>query len=332
MGTTSRRITVSAAAALLTAGALSLTACRAGDDDDASLDATTAATAPAGGDADSLVARPAVEGEEAGAAPPAPGGSVDVATMQVPGQAIAINARATLEADDVREAVDRITSAVTTHGGRVAAADIDYAPPAEDGGAAGSRATLVLEVPPDELPAIADALEELGTVLSFDQLAEDVTDQLADLDTRIANMRASVERVRALYAEATDIDTIVRLEAELTRRETDLEVLLASQQALEDRVTMATLTVDVTASPGALDDDDRPGIVDAAAAGWGAFVGGLFAIVLVLAAIAPFVLTALVFAVLALWVHQLVRRRSDVPASPAVSEPTPEHEPASRQG
>ena len=94
----------------------------------------------------------------------------------------------------------------------------------------------MLEVPPGDLPAVVDALEDLGTVLSFDQLAEDVTDQLADLDTRIANMRASVERVRALYAEAVDIDSVVRLEAELTRRETDLEVLLATQSALEDRV------------------------------------------------------------------------------------------------
>ena len=327
MGTTSRPIT----AALLTAGALSLTACRATDDNDASSDAAAGATAPAGDDADSLVARQTVEGEEAAGAAHAPGGSVDVATMQVPGQAIAIEARATLEVDDVREAVDRITSAVTTRGGRVAAADVDYVPPADDGDGVGSHATLVLDVPPGELPAVADALEELGTVLSFDQLAEDVTDQLADLDTRIANLRASVERVRALYAEATDIDSIVRLEAELTRRETDLEILLASQQALEDRVTMSTLTVEVTASPGTL-DDDRPGIVDAAAAGWGAFVGGLFTIVLVLAAIAPFVVTALALAVLALWVRQLVRRRPDDPATQAVSEPTPEHEHASRPG
>ena len=43
-------------------------------------------------------------------------------------------------------------------------------------------------------------------------------------------MRASVERVRALYAEAVDIDSVVRLEAELTRRETDLEVLLATSR------------------------------------------------------------------------------------------------------
>ena len=58
---------------------------------------------------------------------------------------------------------------------------------------------------------------------------------------------------------------------------------------------MSTLTLDITSTATAttLADDDDPGIVDAAAAGWGAFVGGLFAIVLVLTAIAPFVLAAL---------------------------------------
>lgn len=329
MGTAARHTTTTAVALLWFGG---LTACAGSDDDDASSVEAPAAT-QAADDGDSLTFAPDAAGGEA-ATPPAPGASVDVdvATMQVPGQAIAIEARATLQADDVRTAVDRITSTVTTRGGRVAAADIDYAAPADDGGQVGSRATLVLEVPPAELSAVADALEELGTVLSFDQLAEDVTDQLADLDSRIANLRASVERVRALYDQAADIDSIVRLEAELTRRETDLEVLLASQQALEDRVTMSTLTVEVTATPGTLGaDDDRPGIVDAAAAGWGAFVGGLFTIVLVLAAIAPFVVTALVLAVLALWIRQLVRRRPDVATGP-VSEARREHEPASRPG
>ena len=79
-------------------------------------------------------------------------------------------------------------------------------------------------------------------------------------------------------------------------------------------------------------DDDRPGIVDAAAAGWGAFVGGLFTIVLVLAAIAPFVIAALVLAVLALWVRQLVRRRPDWRRRAGVSEPRRERESASRPG
>ena len=195
----------------------------------------------------------------------------------MPGQAIAIEARATLEADDVKAAVDRVTTTVTTRGGRVAADNVDYGHPTDDDGGddgtrTGARATLVLEVPPGDLPAVVTALEDLGTVLSFDQLAEDVTDQLADLNrATVANMRASVERVRALYAEAVDIDSVVRLEAELTRRETDLEVLLGTQSALEDRVTMSTLTLDITSTAAATAPRSRddPGILDAAAAGVG---------------------------------------------------------------
>ena len=279
MGSTPRHITSIAVIAAAGIVGLGLAGCSNGDDDAASSAATMDVEAPADGallDADESLAA-------AGAAEPAPmvasdataDQAADIPTLQVPGQAIAIEARATLEADDVKAAVDRVTTTVTTRGGRVAAADVDYGRPAEDDGGdtddgdgtrTGARATLVLEVPPGDLPAVVTALEDLGTVLSFDQLAEDVTDQLADLDTRVDNMRASVERVRALYAEAVDIDSVVRLEAELTRRETDLEVLLATQSALEDRVTMSTLTLDITSTATATTpvDDDDPGILDAA--------------------------------------------------------------------
>lgn len=279
--------------------------------------ATEAASAP---DADA----------SAGAAPSKELGA-QIPPAQVPGRAIAINAQATLQTDDVRVAVGRITSTVTARGGRVAAADIDYAPPGEDGVARGSRATLTLAVPPDQLQGVADELDDLGTVLSFDQLAEDVTDQLTDLDTRIANLQASVERVRALYEQAVDIDSIVRLEAELTARETDLEMMLASQQGLEDRVTMSTLTIEVVATPEAieaLDTEDNPGVLDALSSGWNAFVGGLFTIVLVLAAIAPFVLTALVLALIALSIRRVVLRRRSPLGTPALSD-SPERAPAS---
>ena len=338
MGSSSRHIT--AIAAVAAARRTRADRLRGGDDDDAASAVEAPGRPPTelgdGVDADGLTddaRRRRRRGRRAGRRPARPSTSP---TMQVPGQAIAIEARATLQADDVRAAVDR--HHVDGHDARRPRRRRRHRlrPAATTTATSiGSRATLVLEVPPAELPAVADALEELGTVLSFDQLAEDVTDQLADLDTRIANLRASVERVRALYAEAVDIDSIVRLEAELTRRETDLEMLLASQQALEDRVTMSTLTVDVTATPAALDaDDDRPGIVDAAAAGWGAFVGGLFAIVLVLAAIAPFVIAALVLAVLALVgcvssVRRRPRRRPDAGAS---ARRAAEPESASRPG
>ena len=314
MGSHARHITTAAAIASV----IALAACSGDGGDDM---ATSADTMPASADAATAPA------EDAGGSS---GGGAELAPLEVADRDIALEARASLQTDDVRSAVEQITARVATGGGRVAAADIDYVSDGPEGDRTGSRATLVLEVPPDELHAIVDSFDAFGTVLSFDQFAEDVTDQLADLDTRIANMRASIERVRALYAEATDIDSIVRLEAELTQRETALEQLLASQQALADRVAMSTLTVDVAASAEALGgEDDDPGIVDALGAGWSAFVGGLFAIVLVLAAAAPFVMTAIVVALVVLWVLQAVRRRTPVTQE---RQEQPEPVSASRQG
>src|SRR5262249_40874760 len=160
----------------------------------------------------------------------------------------------------------------------------------------GSRATLVLAVPPDQLAAVRAALDDAGDVLSFEQQADDVAKQLTDLDSRITNQRASIARIRELYAAATDVEAIGRVESELSNRETTLEELLASKAALDDRVAMATLTVDITPSPAAAAEpaDDGTGLTDALAGGWRAFAGALFAVVLVLTAAMPFVLTALV--------------------------------------
>ena len=137
----------------------------------------------------------------------------------------------------------------------------------------------MLAVPPGELGAVRSVLDDAGEVVSYDQLAEDVTEQLADLDTRIANQRASIDRIRELYANAVDVDSIVRIEAELTNRETVLEQLLATQQSVTDRVAMSTLTVDISTSPAEAEPvaDDGTGIGDALAAGWSAFAGGVFA-------------------------------------------------------
>lgn len=305
---------------------VALAGCRASDDagggDSASATIVADGEELAGGAATTVAGGGELAEAEAeldaatGQAPPASSGIVAPAAP-LPGQQIAIEANASVQTDDVRAAVDRLTTIVITRGGRVAAADVDYDPDpasAAPDDVDESRATLVLSVPPGELPAMADALDEVGTLTSFDQLAEDVTEQLADLDSRIANLRASVERVRALLAQAVDIDGIVRLEAELTARETELEQLLAGQRQLDNRVAMSTLTVDITTTPrvtltaiGQITDD--PGVVEALAAGWGAFTTGLFTAALVLAAIAPFLAVAAVLISLGLLVRRVVLRR-----------------------
>jgi hypothetical protein len=290
---------------------VALAACTRGDNDDAG--GAAADTAAAGTIADATMAPAAtVAADDAEAATE---GERPTSLRQLVGPSIAIEAQATVRTEDVRGTVDRLTAFVVRRGGRVASADVDYAPDVAERGTEDARATLALAVPPEALGAVVDHLEDLGTVLAFDQLAEDVTEQLVDLDSRIANTRASVERVRALLAEATDIDGIVRLESELTDREIELETLRASQRRLEERVAMSTLTVDVVAAPpeafGVVRrefEPERPGLVEALGDGWGAFVTGGYAIVLAAATVLPFAAVAALVLAAALWVRRTVRR------------------------
>ena len=87
---------------------------------------------------------------------------------------------------------------------------------------------------------------------------------------------------------------------------------------MTDRVAMSTLTVDITTTPGAAEPvaDDGTGLGDALAAGWSAFAGGVFAIVLGLAAAMPFVLTLLAVVVVVLWVPVAVREPAPLSRSP----------------
>jgi Domain of unknown function (DUF4349) len=302
---------------------VALGGCAISDEDDGGAAATRGDGAAGGGVAATMVedtaGAPAATAATADAQDPR---SVALKTQsgagsleQLAGPSIAIEAQATMRTDDVHAAVDRVTDFVVRRGGRVASADIDFAPDVNERGSDGSRATLVLAVPPVELPVAVDHLDDLGTVVGFDQLAEDVTEQLVDLDSRIDNTRASVERVRALLDEATDIEGIVRLESELTDREIELERLLASQRQLEDRVAMSTLTLDVVAAPqkgfatvGHEFEPRRPSLVEALGDGWGAFVTGGYAVVLAIATVVPFVLAAAIVVVAVLLIRRMLNR------------------------
>ena len=55
--------------------------------------------------------------------------------------------------------------------------------------------------------------------------SQDVTDAYTDTQARIEPMKDSIARVRALMAKATDLQQIVLLESELTRRQADLDSL-----------------------------------------------------------------------------------------------------------
>lgn len=205
---------------------------------------------------------------------------------------------------DVRDSAERARAIVVATGGYTGQAEV------------GTRnATLTLYVPSDKLDDTLAKLSapEMGKEESRSQAAQDVTEQIVDVESRIQTQRASLERVRALLGRAGQISEIVQLESEVTRREADLESLLKRREKLAGSVAMSTVTLRLSrdSAPAPTEEDDT--FLGALAGGWKAFVDTTSFVVRAIALVLPFAVVLGVPAYL-FWRH---RRRSSRPAPPA---------------
>ncbi|MEU3513100.1 DUF4349 domain-containing protein [Streptomyces longwoodensis] len=239
----------------------------------------------------------------------------------LPGDRIIRTASLTVRVTDVPKALDRARTAAEGAGGYVG----DETTTRDEHG--GEHTRVVLRVPVGRYEAVLTALQGTGTLLERTAKAQDVTDQVVDVDSRVASQRAGIARVRELMARATKLSDVLLLEGELNTRETELESLLARQAALKDRTDLATLTLTLTEKPDTrADRDDGPGLLDALAGGWGAFVTMLRWLLTAVAAILPFAALALVVGLVARRVlrsRRAARRPGSTPPPVPPTRPGP---------
>jgi hypothetical protein len=108
------------------------------------------------------------------------------------------------------------------------------------------RSVLTIKVPPQHFQAAMQRLADLGRLRGQSVYADDVTERVVDLGSRITTAEASVERLRGFLSGATDLEAVARLERELLDRETELELLRGQLRTLEGQVAMATVVLILT--------------------------------------------------------------------------------------
>jgi hypothetical protein len=220
--------------------------------------------------------------------------------------------------DDIATTSSQTITAITRAGGVIEASDIALKPEPS------ASARIEARVPPDRLEAVVNEVAALGELTARQQTAIDVTAQVIDLETRTASARASVERVQALLDSAQNLDDVVLLEGELTKRQTELEQLEAQQQALATQTELTGLVVVLSPPPASSSGAADTGLGEALRDGWDGFVSALHVLLVMLAYLLPFLLTGGLVAVVALLIRRRVRRsRSDAPPSPPTPAPGP---------
>ncbi|MFD9130248.1 DUF4349 domain-containing protein [Kitasatospora sp. NPDC059571] len=229
------------------------------------------------------------------------------------GRAIAYTGRMVLESTDPERAADGARQLAVAGGGFVGGES-------QSGGAQSYTAQLVLRVPSAGYQKTLDALAGLGTVVSRNSQADDLTQQVVDVESRVKTQQASVDRVRALLADAKSLGDVVSLEGELTRREADLESLKRQQQELAAQTSLSTITFDVH-RPARTAEAPKPvhrgfwaSVGHGFAGGWHVLWAVLRGLAIALAALAPFLV---VLAPVAWLVRRWLRRR---PARPAPAQ------------
>lgn len=209
-----------------------------------------------------------------------------------------------LGVERVDRAVEDAGAAVSAVGGFSSSEDVDL-----DGD---GRASASYRVPADRFDDALEALGALGEVRTKDVETDDVTAQYADLDSRVAALRTSVDRLHGFLAQTTDVNQIAIIEGELTRREAELESTEGQRRALAEQVELSTITVTFESLDGAA--GELPTFLSGLETGRDAAAAVLAAGAAAAGFLVPF-LPLLALAVVAVVVVRRRRRRRLAPAA-----------------
>jgi hypothetical protein len=228
----------------------------------------------------------------------------------------------TVRAKQVTSAALQAKQIVTTAGGYLSKEEANTASDTED------SALLEFKIPPARYTEVSTALgKDLGKQLSMNQGTQDVTLQIADVNSRLKSAQESLESLRTLLKKAETIGQVLQVEREINSRETDLEALQAQQKELSTQVAMATLTLRLVGPVAVVEDpaEEPAGFLAGLKAGWTALVTLAKTALTVLGALLPWMIVVVPVVVLAVFLTRRNRRRhppTSPPSDPRPAEPS----------
>lgn len=104
-------------------------------------------------------------------------------------------------------------------------------------------ATLTFGVPAEQFEETMRAFRTLGLVLDESVTGRDVTDQVVDLESQLANLYDTQARMRTYLQETRDITETLRVNQELVAIEQEIGDLQGQVNYLRDRAGSATITL-----------------------------------------------------------------------------------------
>jgi Domain of unknown function (DUF4349) len=276
---------------VLLGGGMLLAGCSASSSGSAASSAGLPAKAagPANGAAAAAVPSAAASaGARAAALGNAGGPGTGTTARLAPASSIIYTAQLTVRAADVSSAVAQAGRIAAGAGGYIASETLSASPdnPSE------ATASVQLKIPVASYPATLGQLgRSLGTQLAVQQQAQDVTEQVADVNSQVTSDQAAIAQLRALLAHAGSVGDLLSVQNQINSEESSLESMQAQQRALSHETSYATVTLTLLgpkAKPAVHREKPPPSLAGGFGAGWHALRVTVSWTLAFLGAVAPF--------------------------------------------
>ena len=167
--------------------------------------------------------------------------SLKASSTQERTQKIIKNAHISIYVEKFDAKVDEIIKTVDELGGYIETSQI------QEGKSADSprRAYMTLRIPQDKLNDALDKFKAMGRVTNLQISGENITDAYYDTDARIRNLVQQEERLLEILNMAKNVDEILRIESELNRVRTDIDLLKGQLTSWDKMVEMSLINVNL---------------------------------------------------------------------------------------
>jgi len=229
-------------------------------------------------------------------------------------QSIIFTASLTVRSANVAAAASQATSLVSSEGGYVSSEQTSASP----GDRTQPTVSLQLKIPVAVYQPTLSKLARLGAQVSLSEQAEDVTEQVADVNSLVTSAQDAISQLEALLKRAGSIADLLSVQDQINEQESSLEALQAQQRALAGETSYATVSMTLLgpkpARPPAKKhkrQQQHHGFVAGLASGWRSLRIVVSAVLTALGAVLPFAAVIVVLAGAGYAARRwLLRRRS----------------------
>ncbi|HWQ30638.1 MAG TPA: DUF4349 domain-containing protein [Negativicutes bacterium] len=176
------------------------------------------------------------------------------------------------------------------------------------------QANITIRVPEAQFQAIFNNIKGMGKLQSENVSGTDITSEYRDTQARVDNLKIQEQSLQQLMTKGQTVDEILKIETELNRVRTDIDLYTGTLKQWDNMVQLSTINIYMRElTPEELKSVDVPGMWDKAYQGLikaiNNVVGGFEKAVIVLVASIPYLAILGVFAVIGLFTARKIKSK-----------------------